>query len=172
MHYSRSKCLMGGINRGKQFEQKFRENCQQIAGMSIDRLPDQFNGLKNSSNICDFVCYRYPSLAYVEVKSCYGNTFPLHNLAQYERLLGKKGIKGVHPTVVVWFIDHDKVIAFPITSIEQMYKDNLKSINVKTYAEYSHVDIPSKKRRVLMDSDYTILFDNFKKEDMEVDING
>lgn len=163
---------MGGINRGKQFEQKFRENCAQIPGISIDRLPDQFNGLKNSSNICDFICYKYPSLAYMEVKSCYGNTFPLHNLSQYERLLSKKNIRGVHPTVIVWFIDHDKVIAFPIHAVEQMHKDGLKSINIKNYMIYDHLDIPSVKRRILMDSDYRVLFETFKKEDEEIDENG
>ena len=163
---------MGGVNRGKQFEAKFRENCLKIPGMSVDRLPDQFNGFKNSSNICDFVCYKFPSLAYVELKSCYGNTFPLHNLRQYEQLLSKKCIKGVHPTVIIWFIDHDKIIAFPIETIEQMYAEDLKSINIKTYMNYNHLEIPTIKRRILLDGDYGVLFEHFRIKDMEANIDG
>ena len=157
------------INRGKQFEQRFKEDCLKIPGISIDRLPDQFNGFKNSSNICDFICYRFPSEAYIEVKSCYGNTFPLHNLTQYDRLLAKKGIRGVHPTVIIWFIDHDCIIAFPIDSIEQMHKDGLKSVNIKTYATYEHFVIPTHKRVVLLEGNYAALFDKFKEQDLKED---
>ena len=47
-----------------------------------------------------------------------------------------------------------------------MKKDGLKSINIKTYETYEHIDIPSIKRRVFMDSDYTIMFEKFKEEDI------
>lgn len=157
------------INRGKQFEAKFRENCLRIDNISVDRLPDQFNGFKNSSNICDFVCYKFPSHVYIELKSCYGNTFPLGNLRQYEQLLSKKGIKGVHSIVIVWFIDHDIIIAFPIESIEQMLKEGLKSINIRTYAQYEHIVIPTVKRRVLLDGDYNVLFDKLREQDFKED---
>ena len=157
------------ISRGKQFEAKFKENCLKIPNLSIDRLPDQFNGFKNSVNICDFVCYRYPSLVYVELKSCMGNTFSLNNLRQYESLLSKKGIKGIHPTVIIWFIEHDKIIAFPITSIEKMKKEGKKSINIKAYLQYECTDIPVRKRRVLLDGDYVVLFDKLKEQDLKED---
>lgn len=64
----------------------------------------------------------------------------------------------------MWFIDYDKVICFPIESLEKMKQDGLKSINIKTYENYPHIDIPSIKKRVFMDSDYTILFKELDKE--------
>lgn len=153
-------------NYGKKFEEKFKENMLKVPGVCLDRLPDQFTGYKNtSSNISDFLCYRYPNLAYIEVKCCYGNTFNFANLRQYDKLLAKKGIKGVHAIVIIWFIDHDKVIAFPIETIEKMKIDKLKSINIKTYQNYSCIDIPSQKKRVFMDSDYRYLFDYLRQVD-------
>ena len=132
------------------------------------RLPDQFNGRKNSSNISDFIVYKYPSVYYLEAKSRHGNVFSLSDFCQYERLLGKSGIRGVHPCVILWFTDHDKVIFFPIEAIKKMKEDGLKSINIKTYDQYDHIDIPSKKKRVFMDSDYRPMLEYCKKLDEEV----
>ena len=40
-----------------------------------------------------------------------------------------------------------------------MMKDGKKSINVKDIDTYRIIDIPSVKKRVFLDSDYTVLFD-------------
>lgn len=155
------------LNKGKQFEQKFKEDMLKIDGVSLDRLPDQWNGLKNSSNICDFVVYKFPSIFYIELKSHNGNTFPFANLRQYDKLLSKSGIKGVHPVVILWFIDYDAVYLFPIESIKKMKDDGNKSINIRTCEQYDHLLIPSIKRRVFLDSNYKEMFDYFYNIDME-----
>lgn len=101
----------------------------------------------------------------IETKSIHGNTFNL-DFTQKERLKSVS-VKGVHPLVVLWFVDYDKIIAFPIDSIVQMEKDGLKSINIKTYNNYPCIEIPSIKKRVFLDSDYRCLLDYYKNLDKE-----
>lgn len=146
-------------NQGKAFEQKFKEDFLKIPNSSLDRLVDIMSGYKYISNICDFIGYVFPNIFYLELKSIKGNTFPLTNLTQYDKLLQKAGIKGVRTGVVIWFRDHDRVLYVPIKTVQQLKKDNKKSVNIKTIAEeaYRVIEIPSKKKRVFLDSDYSIL---------------
>lgn len=153
------------VNRGKQFELKVRSDLSKIQGISIDRLQDAMSGFKHMSNISDLIFYKFPFICYGEIKSHKGNTFPLSNLTQYEKLLAKKGIKGVRAGVILWFIDHDKVLWVPIETFEKLRKEDKKSVNVKMdYEEYNIIEIPSQKRRVFLDSDYSILFMEWDKQ--------
>lgn len=146
------------INRGKQFEQKFREDFLKIPGVSLDRLYDQVSGMYGVRNICDFIVYHYPNIFYLELKSHIGNTFPLSNLSQFDKLLTKTGIGGVRVGVIIWFIDHDKIYYVPISTIKKMKDDGKKSVNIKDIDTYRIIDIPSNKKRVFLDSDYSVLF--------------
>ena len=47
-------------NRGKQFEDVIKQSFEKLEDVSIDRLHDQTTGYVGSSNICDFIVYRYP----------------------------------------------------------------------------------------------------------------
>ena len=38
-------------------------------GYSFDRIPDQMNGRYGSSNICDFTCFKSPSMYDIESKA-------------------------------------------------------------------------------------------------------
>ena len=144
-------------NLGKKFEQKFKLDWLKIKNSTIDRLYDTMNGYKTISQISDFIGYVYPNIYYLECKSHKGNTFPLTNLTQYDKLKEKVGIPGVRVGVVLWFIDHEKVVYIPISTITQMKKDNKKSINIKNIDDYNIISIPSKKRQVFLDSDYSVL---------------
>lgn len=159
---------------GKKFELKVRENLKQVPGISIDRLADNMSGFRNISNISDIIFYRYPFICYGEIKSHLGNTFPIANLTQYEKLLAKKGIKGVRAGVILWLINHNHVIWIPIETFEQMKNDNVKSFNIKMLTDnpnnYKFYDIPSTLRRTFMDTDYTKLFDYWEKEFEEIGI--
>ena len=148
-----------GTNRGKQFEQKFKEDFSRIPGVSIDRLYDQVSGMYGVRNICDFIVYKKPLLFYIELKSHLGNTFPLSNLKQYDKLCNKVGIEGVRAGVIIWFIDHDKIYYVPISTITKMLGEGKKSVNVKDIDTYRIISIPSIKKRVFLDSDYTPLFE-------------
>lgn len=106
------------------------------------------------------IVYYYPEIFYLELKSIHGNTFPLGNLTQYEKLLTKKGIKGARPGVLIWFIDHDKEIFVPIESFERIKNEGYKSINIKSIDidEYGILLVPTVKKRVFLDSDFRALF--------------
>ena len=162
------------INAGKKFELKCREDLKKIPGISLDRLVDVSLGWKNVKNVSDIIFYRFPFICYGELKSHKGNTFPIENLTQYDKLLEKKGIKGVRAGVILWLIDHNHVIWIPIETFERMKNDGLKSFNIKMLTKnpnnYKFYDIPSTLRRVFMDTDYTKLFEYWEKEFEEIGI--
>lgn len=148
------------VNRGKQFEAKFKTDFSKIPGATLDRLQDQLSGYRGSNNICDFICYLYPNIFYIELKTTNANTFPFSSLTQYEDLLPKVGIPGVRVGVVIWFVQHDRILYVPISTIHQMKDNGLKSVNIRKIDDeeiYKYVEIPSIKRRVFFDSDYTVL---------------
>ena len=146
-------------NYGKAWEQKLKEDFQEVPGATIDRLYDVTQGYKSISQVSDFIGYIYPNIFYLEAKSCKGNTFPLTKLTQYEKLLPKVGIKGVRAGMVLWMIDHDVCIYVPISTITKMKEDGKKSVNIKMVGtdEYNIKVIPSSKKRVFLTCDYTVL---------------
>lgn len=147
-------------NKGKKFEAKFRADfLKSVPNSTIDRLYDQVSGYKTISNISDFIGYSFPNIFYLECKSIKGNTFPLANLTQYDKLIVKVGIKGVRVGVVIWFYDKDVVMYVPINTVKQLFNDGKKSINCTKILEegYRAIIIPSEKKRTYMDSDYSVL---------------
>ena len=150
------------INRGKQFESKVKEDLMKsLPDPSIDRIYDPQGLMYGISNPSDFIAYSFPFMFYIECKSHRGNTFPWTNLTQYEKLTAKIGIKGVRAGVILWMIEHDVVVYIPISAVKVMKEDGKKSFNVKMLTEDKYKDlihvIPSIKKRVFMDSDYSIL---------------
>lgn len=155
-----------GLNRGKQFEKKFANDFLKVENSSLDRLYDVTSGYKSISQISDFIGYIYPNIFYLECKTHKGNTFPLANLTQYEKLLPKVGIKGVRVGMILWMIEHDVIVYIPISSIKKMKEDGKKSFNIKMLKEntYRIIEIPSVKKRVFLDADYSVL-KNLKEEE-------
>ena len=147
-------------NLGKAFEQRFKlDFIKSFPDGTIDRLVDSVSGFKTVSNVSDFIGYSFPQIMYLECKSCLGNTFPLSNLTQYEKLCTKVGIKGVRAGVILWMRDHDKILYVPISSITKMKKDGKKSVNIKMLNEdtYKILVIPTEKKRTFLEGDYTVL---------------
>ena len=152
------------VNHGKAFEQKFREDwLKTFPGSFIYRLPDIQTGYKNSNNPCDFFCYVDSKLFLVECKATLEATLNFSKIPQYERLLPYKNIQGVNPGVLVWFENYDKIYWCPITEIEKIKTENKKSIKYIDLKNkvYNMIEIPSIKKRVFMESDYSNLI---KKE--------
>lgn len=149
------------VSRGKQFEEKLKSDWYKtIPDSFLMRLPDQMSRYAGySSNICDFIGFKSPKLFLIECKSIHGNTFPLANLTQLEKLAQYKSITNIYAGVMLWWVDRDVVAWIPIESILQMKEDEKKSINVKMVKEkvYDIIVIPSVKKRVFMDSDYSVL---------------
>ena len=144
-------------NLGKHFELKFKEDFSKIPESTIDRIYDVTTVYKSISNVCDFICYKYPNIFYIECKSHKGASFPFVNLTQYSKLKDKVGIKGVRAGVILWLYEKDLVLYVPINTISQMMTDGKKSVGIRDLDKYNIIKIPSIKKRVFMDSDYSIL---------------
>lgn len=148
------------INKGKAFEEKFYQDWKKsFPNGTINRIYDTMNGYKSISNVSDYIGYSYPNIMYLECKSHKGNTWNFNYFTQYEKLLEKIGIKGVIAGVILWMIDLDKVVFLPIEEVKKMKDNNCKSFNIKMLNEkvYNIIEIPSVKKRVYMDSDYSVI---------------
>lgn len=142
---------MANINRGKDFEHEIEIAFRKYPNISIDRLHDQMSGFKGSTNICDFIVYWFPTLFYIECKSCYGNTLPFSNITetQWDGLLEKSKISGVVAGYIVWFIDHDKTVFIPAEYAKELKDDGAKSLNIKYLDLDRCFTISGKKRRIM-----------------------
>ena len=147
------------INKGKQFEEQFKKDfLKTFPDGFILRLPDQMSGYKSySQNPCDFICFTNGKLFLIECKSHKGASFPFVNLTQYSKLKDKVGIKGVRAGVILWLYEKDLVLYVPINTISQMMIDGKKSVGIRDLDKYNIIKIPSIKKRVFMDSDYSVL---------------
>jgi hypothetical protein len=144
-------------DRGKAFEIKFKEDFQKLNESSIDRLYDVMSGYKAIKQVSDFIAYLYPNIFYIECKSHKGASIPIANITQYESLKTKVDIKGVRSGVVLWLYEKDKVFYIPTKTITKLIEDGEKSIGLRHLGKYRIIEIPSTKKRVFMDSDYSIL---------------
>ena len=140
------------VSRAKQFENKFKEDWLKLPNAFVLRLPDQQSGYRGSStNPCDFICYSYPNLFLLELKSHEGNVFPFSAFRQYDKLKDIESLKidGVKVGVILWMIDHDKLLYIPIDTFIKLKNDDKKSFNIKYLEskEYFSVEIPSNKPR-------------------------
>ena len=148
------------INRGKQFEARFKQDwIRTIPDSSIDRIYDVVSGKKTISNVSDFIGFKKPNIFYLECKSTNDNTFNFAKLTQYDKLAAKVGIPGVRAGAVLWFVNHDRVVYVPISTITKMKEDGLKSVNIRKLSGsgYKFYEIPSVKLRVFLESDYSCL---------------
>lgn len=151
---------MAKKNYGKDFEAHFYSDFRKTFPKEfILRLKDDVSMYKSAAkNPCDFICHVNGIVYMTEVKCHYGNTFPFSALGQYSTLEEDwKDLKDTKRIVIVWFIDHDVVLAVPISEIKQMKKEGLVSINIKTYKKYNIIELDSIKKRVFLEVDYTKL---------------
>ena len=150
------------INKGKAREDKFNQDWRtRFPHTLVFRLKDQMTGYKETSgNPCDFLCFPGTGqLFLVECKVHKGSSIPFTAIPQYERLLDYKDCLNTFPGVMLWLSEKDKVLWIGIEEMEKMVKDGKKSIGLKMLEEksYNIIEIPSVKKRVYLDSDYTIL---------------
>lgn len=149
-----------GVNRGKQWEKRFETDWRRsFPKGAVIRLPDQQSGLKGSRNICDYICFDGSHLFLNECKAITGNTFPIGNFTQLNTLLQYADCPGIRAGVVIWYVDHSRVVYVPVACFNQLVLDGLKSVNInKTdFSKYNIVEIPVRKLRVFVEGDYTIL---------------
>ena len=143
-------------NYGKEFESIIKKSIEQLGDTSIIRLHDQTTGFIGSSNICDFIAYRYPYEYLFECKSIHGNTFPYSNISdvQLKGMTEMSNINGVFPAVICWWVDHDVTKILPIQIINDEIKAGHKSIR---YDSELGTIVPGKKKRVFFEYDFSKL---------------
>lgn len=164
-------------NLGKKFEKQVEKDFAKMRGVSVDRIHDQTSGKYGSSNICDYIVYKYPILYYIECKSCGENTFSIHSIPkadkhgilhgyygnvsdkQWEGLWKKSSIVGVVAGVLLWYTERDLTYFIPIADLVALRQSGSKSVNYKTIeADCPHaLRIKAEKKRVFFTYDFTEL---------------
>lgn len=102
----------------------------------------------------------------LEIKSHEGSSIPFTAIPQYERLLKYKDMPGVNPYIIIWFRDKNAVWAVHIKEAEKMVADGEKSIGFRLLGKYGIIDVPSIKKRVFLDSDYSCLAAKAQSNDL------
>ena len=132
---------------------------------SIDVILDNING-KQKVVVTGCLVNRYVDELKKEIPEV-DLWIPIRDYPRFNALLktldqditNYEGLNDIRRGVIIWFIDHDKVIYAPISEITKMKKDGLKSINVKTLKEYNMVELDSIKKRVFLETDYSKLLE-------------
>lgn len=144
-----------GINRGKQFEDKLKEQFEKLDNTVVIRLYDVTTGYLNQNNICDFIVYKDGTLNLFECKAIKGNTlnFKSHiRENQWEGLLKESYKPGVNAGIIVWFIDRDETYFIDIQDLEYLKQFGNKSFNPKIDLETTPVcEIIGTKKKVFFE---------------------
>ena len=143
----------------KKFESVIKEAFEKVPGVSIDRIHDQMSGYAGSTNISDFIMYKYP---YDITKN------------QWDGMLKKSMINGVIAGVLCWWVDKDVTKFIPIELLEALRQDGAKSIRYEygSYVSAREVrpnvarffrthELKGKKKRVFFDYDAEEFFYEF-----------
>lgn len=145
-------------NYGKKFEEKFKRDwTSSIEGGLIVRLYDVTSGYLAVSTISDYICYKYPNIFFIECKTHKGASIPFSAISQYDKLLSVCGIPGVRSGVILWLYEKDKVLYIPANTLKKVREAGEKSVGLRHLDKYRIIEIPSKKLRFFMDSDYSVL---------------
>lgn len=161
---------MADTEHGKKAEEKIKLwlNKPEL-GYSFDRIPDQMTGYYMvSRNICDFDCYKFPYMYYIESKATIHDRFDFTQLTDVQRigLRAKSGIRGCFGLIIVLFVEYKRAFIINIKDItDDTPEANLtvKSINIKKENKWEipHWEIetiPSRKQFL----DYTGDLPKFK----------
>lgn len=147
---------------GKKFEQDFEKSCSNFELISIDRFYDVMNGFKSINTISDFVVYKLPYLYYFELKSYKGKKLYWHSIRdnQWNGLLDKSNIEGVHAGILIQFREHDKHFYVSIEQCQQLKDSGEKGISIDWCEEHAIELVGTKKRtRFSYDDVYKFLSD-------------
>lgn len=146
---------------GKEAEAKIREWLDRPEdGYSFDRFYDQMTGYYlTSRNICDFVCYKYPNIYYIESKATWADRFEFSMIQphQLEGLIQKSTISGCYGWIIVLFATYKRAFKFNATDIQKLSESGTKSLNIKKMDKWT---IPYKELSTIQNTrkkhlDYT-----------------
>ena len=150
----------------KQAEKKIQEWLDRPEdGYCLDRIPDQMTGYLGSRNICDFDCYKYPNMYYIESKATGHDRFEFNQISDIQRngLLAKSKIAHVKAGIIILFAEAQRAFWVPIQEIKNLEDSGKHSLNIKKIdswsIQYTEIrTIPNTRKKLL---DYTGEIDNF-----------
>lgn len=125
---------------GKSAEQKIREWLDRPEdGYCFDRIPDSMTGFYGSKNICDFICYKYPNMWYIESKATWNDRFDFKMITDFQRenMLKKSDISGVVSIIIVLFASYQRAFMIDIREIQRLMDEGKMSINIKKIDSWS-----------------------------------
>ena len=113
---------------------------------------------ETSRNICDFICYKYPYIYYIESKETEACRFDFSMIQphQHDGLLAKSKIKGCYGLVIVLFTTYKRAFVLKIQDIVELENQGKKSLNIKKIDKWTipYKEIQTIPSRKLM-LDYT-----------------
>lgn len=149
------------VNKGKIWEKCVEESWgNSFPNSFILRLPDQQNGYFGTSrNVVDYIAFNSPYLYLIECKTIKGNTLPLSNLKQYERMLIYNKIGYIKIGFLVWWQDKNITAWVPLDTITTLKEENKKSVHVDYVKNklYNIIEIPNVIKRIYPKCDLTVI---------------
>ena len=137
-------------------------------GYSMDRIPDQLSGYKNSKNIADFHCYKFPYSYFIESKATIADRFDFSLITPYqmESLYKKSHIEGEHGYIIILYLDYHRAFLLDIRDIVDLGRKSLNITKLNKW-EFPHVEIATVPSRKAL-KDYTGELDQYSNKLQEL----
>lgn len=161
---------MGGISRGKQFEDVVKDAIESLGDVHIQRLYDTQGGYVSVANPADFLAYKRPQAYMLECKTTHENTLAIFSPnpkkkygafsnTQWEGMLNASKY-GVVAGGLIWWIEHDVTKFVPIQELQKIRDTGAKSIRYDLDIPNSLI-IKGDKKRVFFNYDFSEFFNKY-----------
>lgn len=109
-----------------------------------------------SRNPCDFICYKFPYMYYVEAKETSHDRFDFVNISetQHKELLKNDKIPGCYGIVIILYSAYKRAFIVRMSDIEKLELQKTKSLNIKKLSKWGipYAEIPTiPSRKILLD---------------------
>lgn len=138
------------------FEEDFFENAKELDSQAlVTRLYDTTNGFRGVANPCDYIAATEFGTVFLELKTTIETSLSFNNITenQWFQLSRAERCKFSLAGILVYFQKHEKIIWYPISTLEEIKKSGVKSVNPNFIEGY---EVAYKKRRTRL----TIPFQN------------
>lgn len=141
---------------GKMFEEDFFEGAKEFDSQAlVTRLYDTTNGFRGVANPCDYIAATEYGTVFLELKTTIEASLSFNNITENQRfqLSRAERCKFSLAGILVYFQKHEKIIWYPISTLEEVKQSGVKSVNPNFIEGY---EVAYKKRRTRL----TIPFQN------------
>lgn len=138
------------------FEEDFFENAKELDSQAlVTRLYDTTNGFRGVANPCDYIAATEFGTVFLELKTTIETSLSFNNITenQWFQLSRAERCKFSLAGILVYFQKHEKIIWYPISTLEEVKQSGVKSVNPNFIKGY---EVAYKKRRTRL----TIPFQN------------